>query len=252
MPILYVISGHGAGDPGASGNGRNEADVVRDISTRLKALGGSSVVELNKNINWYASKKVNAELKKTVGNNPVIELHLDSAAGARGGHVIIKEGYKPDAYDNALATFVKSFFPGRANVIVERGNLANVNRAAANNINYRLLECCFITSSDDMKKLTTQMDAFCKGILNAFGIKVGETMKEGWVKDSKGWWYRYADGSWPKSKWLKLKGIWYWFGADGYAVANCCKQIDGKWYAFDKDCHMLTSVKVDSSGALVL
>lgn len=168
---LYLISGHGAGDPGAGGNGFNEADVVRQISSRLKALGGSQVVELDKSIDWYKAGRVNRDLKNQVGNDPVLEIHLDSGGSdARGGHVIIKEGSKADTYDVNLANFLKSFFPGRASVIVARSNLANVNRAAANDINYRLMECCFITNSADMQKLISQMDEFCRGVLSAFGI----------------------------------------------------------------------------------
>lgn len=171
---LYLISGHGAGDPGAGGNGYNEADMTREISSRLKALGGSQVVELDKTIDWYRAGRVNRDLKNLVGNNPVLEIHLDSAGpDARGGHVIIKEGFKADSYDVNLAEFLKSFFPGRSNVIVARSNLANVNRAAANDINYRLMECCFISNSEDMQKLVSQMDDFCRGVLGAFNIEGG-------------------------------------------------------------------------------
>lgn len=98
-------------------------------------------------------------------------------------------------------------------------------------------------------------------------------VKAGWVKDSKGWWYRNADGTWPKSSWKKISGKWYWFDANGYAVhdrwlklsgiwyyfdSSCaalqstCAQIKGKWYAFDADCHMKTSVKVSANGDLIL
>lgn len=232
---LYLISGHGAGDPGAGGNGYHEADMVRTISSRLKALGGSQVVELDKSINWYASGRVNADLKRQVGDNPVLEIHLDySSSSAKGGHVIIKEGAKADAYDTKLANFLKSFFPGRSSVIVGRSNLANVNRAYANSINYRLMECCFITNSEDMKKLVSRMDEFCRGVLAAFNIGVA-----GWVESSKGWWYRNADGSYPKSKWVKLDA-WYWFDAKGYAVHDCWKKLDGFWYWFGSDCRMKT------------
>lgn len=247
---LYLISGHGAGDSGAVGNGYQEANVVRQISSRLKALGGSQVVELDKSIDWYRAGKVNSDLKRLVGNNPVLEIHLDSAdASARGGHVIIKDGYKADAYDSNLAAFLKSFFPGRSSVIVARGNLANINRAAANNINYRLMECCFITNSSDMQKLISQMDTFCKGVLGAFGITAGSPAKTGWQKDSKGWWWKNADGTYPKSKWLKVEGKWYWFDSAGYAVHDCCLKIDGKWYVFDWTCAMMTnSVPLNSGG----
>lgn len=250
---LYLISGHGAGDSGAVGNGYKEANVTREISSRLKALGGPQVVELDKSIDWYASGRVNADLKRLVGNNPVLEIHLDSAgASARGGHVIIKEGYKPDAYDSTLAVFLKSFFPGRASVIVQRSNLANVNRAATHNINYRLMECCFITNSEDMHKLTSKMDDFCKGVLKAFNI-IPQSSNEGrWVKDDKGWWWKNPDGTWPENAWKKINGEWFWFDSQGYAVHDCCLRINDKWYAFDSRCAMKTKVEVASSGALIL
>lgn len=235
---LYVISGHGAGDTGASGNGYNEADVVRLISSRLKAIGGDAIVELDKDINWYASGRVNAALKKTVGSNPVIEVHLDSAvSSAKGGHIIIKEGLSPDSYDNALADFLRNYFPGRSEVVVKRSNLGNANRAAAQGINYRLIECCFITNKADMDKLMSNVDAFCKGILQAFGLyKI--KVEQGWVKGSKGWWYRNADGSWPHNQWKKLDA-WYWFNDAGYAVTGWHK-INGHWYYFNSDCRMQT------------
>lgn len=247
---LYLISGHGAGDPGAGGNGYTEADVVRKISSRLKAIGGSQVVELDKSIDWYKSGRVNADLKRAVGNNPVLEIHLDYAgATARGGHVIIKEGYKADTYDSNLANFLKSFFPGRSSVIVGRSNLANVNRAAANNINYRLMECCFISNSEDMKKLITQMDDFCRGVLQAFNITPQNSNTGQWVKHAKGWWWKNPDGTWPASTWKKIGGKWYWFNSEGYAAQDCCLKISGKWYVFDWTCAMMTgSVPLNAGG----
>ena len=43
---------------------------------------------------------------------------------------------------------------------------------------------------------------------------------EGWVKDDKGWWYRYADGSYPKSCWKTIKDKDYYFKADGYMASD--------------------------------
>lgn len=256
MPKLYVIAGHGAGDPGAGGGGMNEADLVRKLAAKMKELGGSDVDVLDTSRNWYKDGGVNASLKSKVGSVPVLELHLDSAsasANAMGGHVIIKSGFSADKYDNALAAFLKKEFPGRSDVIVKRDNLANVNRAAAHGINYRLVEVCFITSDADRNKLVNDMAGVATGLLAAFGITAKASAKSGkWVHDKKGWWYRYEDGTWPKSEWLQLKGIWYWFGADGYAAQSECLQIKGKWYAFDNDCHMLTSVKVNKGGDLAL
>lgn len=72
-----------------------------------------------------------------------------------------------------------------------------------------------------------------------FKNAVSSKMKSaGWVKDSKGWWYRNADGSYPKAKWLKLDA-WYYFNAEGYAVTGWQK-IGGLWYYFGSDCRMKT------------
>lgn len=249
MAKLYVIAGHGAGDPGAVGNGYNEAERVRALASRMKAIGGSTVEVLDTSRNWYADNGI-SKLSIPSGSW-LIELHLDSAAAsAKGGHVIIYGGYKADKYDNALASFIKGMFPGRAQTIVGRKDLANPNRAANRGINYRLLECCFISNKGDMDRFNSRMDELARGILAAFGISGGKSAE--WVNDSKGWWYRRADGSWPKSQWEKIGGKWYWFDGGGYAVANCCMKINGKWYAFDSSCAMKTSVSVDSSGALKL
>lgn len=40
----------------------------------------------------------------------------------------------------------------------------------------------------------------------------------GWIKDDKGWWYRNADGSWPKNGWKLINHHWYLFGEDGYML----------------------------------
>ena len=58
---------------------------------------------------------------------------------------------------------------------------------------------------------------------------------EGWKKNSTGWWYQNADGSWPANKWEKINGSWYYFDANGYMKANSCK--NGKFIP----CHSLVN-----------
>lgn len=86
--------------------------------------------------------------------------------------MIIKKGFKADKYDTALANFIGGMFYGRSKKIVGRSDLANVNCAASMGVNYRLLECCFISNSNDRAKFINQMDELAKGILAAFDIKV--------------------------------------------------------------------------------
>lgn len=130
MAHLFLIAGHGAGDSGAVGYGYTEAERVRALARRIAAYGGSNVTLGDTNRNWYVDKGISS--LKISKDWQILELHMDSnVSTAKGGHVIIKEGYNPDQYDTALANFIVSFFPGRANKIVGRAHLANVNLAAA-------------------------------------------------------------------------------------------------------------------------
>lgn len=172
MAHLFVIAGHGAGDPGACGNGFSEAERVRALATRIKALGGENVTLGDFNRDYYADGGINSlNIPK---DWEIAELHMDSAAeGAKGGHVIIKAGFTPDKYDNALASFIGGILPGRANLIVGRSDLANPNRAAARGYSYRLVEVGFITNAGDLSIFNNRMDDIARGILNAFGISSG-------------------------------------------------------------------------------
>lgn len=168
--MLYVISGHGAGDPGACGNGCKEADMVRKLAQRIKDFGGDKVTLCDFDVNAYKSNVIGKGLVPK--GSKIIELHMDSAVGtARGGHVIIKKGFKADDHDKALATLISNMFPGRSKTIVERSDRANVNRAAAGKYNYRLVECGFISNAEDVKIFVSRMDELARGILECFGIK---------------------------------------------------------------------------------
>lgn len=167
---LNVMAGHGAGDPGACGNGYTEAERVRALASAIKERGGNSVTLLDTSRNWYADEGINS-LSIPKGD-ALIELHMDSAvASAKGGHVIIKAGIGgADQYDKALAASIASIFPGRAQSIVERSDLANPNRAYSRGINYRLLECGFITNSGDVQTFNSRLGEIADAILAAFGI----------------------------------------------------------------------------------
>lgn len=171
MKHLFVIAGHGAGDPGATGNGYTEAERVRALARRIRELGGASVTLGDMNRNYYADKGISSlNIPKDWA---IAELHIDSGAKtARGGHVIIKEGYDPDEHDKALAALLGEILPGRSERIVGRNDLANPNRAAAKGYNYRLIEFGFISNAEDMKIFNTRMDDIARGVLQAFGIPV--------------------------------------------------------------------------------
>ena len=169
MAHIFVIAGHGAGDPGACANGYQEAERVRALAAKIQSYGGSNVTVGDTSRNWYADNGISSlNISK---DWQIIELHMDSAsASARGGHVIIKSGYNPDKYDTALANYISSVLPGRSQTIVKRSDLANPKRAAAKGYPYRLLECGFISNATDVQIFNSKIDDIAKGVLAAFDI----------------------------------------------------------------------------------
>ena len=174
MAKLFVICGHGAGDVGACANGYQEYERVRTLGKRIKELGGNSVMLGDINRNYYADNGISTlNISK---DYQILELHLDSAtATAKGGHVIIQKRLTADKYDNALANYITSVFPGRSQKVVGRNDLANPNRALSKGYGYRLLECCFISNKDDITKFNKNIDEIAKGILKCFKINVSNT-----------------------------------------------------------------------------
>ena len=55
------------------------------------------------------------------------------------------------------------------------------------------------------------------------------TTEAGWVSSGGRWWYRNADGSYPKSTWKLINGSWYYFESDGW-MATGWKKLGGEWY----------------------
>ena len=166
---LFVICGHGAGDPGACANGYEEAERVRVLGKKIKELGGNNVMLGDVNRNFYEDNGIE---KLTISKDyQIIELHMDKAsASARGAHIIIWHEFQPDDYDNALASFLCGLFPGRSTKIAKRSDLANPARAAAKGYGYRLAECGFISNKEDLNLFNNNIEKIAKGILEAFGI----------------------------------------------------------------------------------
>lgn len=81
----------------------------------------------------------------------------------------------------------------------------------------------------------------------------GKTYTEGWQTDSKGRWYREADGTWPVQEWKKISGKWYYFGENGYMVSSEWQWYKNNLYYLGSDGAMVTgkSVKIDGEGRLI-
>ena len=78
MPRVFVVPGHGAGDPGACAHGFSEAERVRALASRMKALGGDAVMLADFSRNYYADGGISSlSLPRDV---QIVELHMDSGS----------------------------------------------------------------------------------------------------------------------------------------------------------------------------
>lgn len=174
---IFVIAGHGDGDPGACAFNFTEAERVRTLAGRIKDLGGSNVILGDVSRDYYKDNGIaSLNISKRY---QIVELHMDnnSSPQPKGGHVVIKQGFEPDDFDRALADNIASLFPGRASKIVGRNDLQNVDVAANRGYGYRLVECGFISNREDLNTFNNRTDDVAKAILSAFGIVPNPSVK---------------------------------------------------------------------------
>ncbi|WP_283679295.1 N-acetylmuramoyl-L-alanine amidase [Lentilactobacillus sp. Marseille-Q4993] len=168
-----IVMGHGAGDPGARGNGTTEATFLR--KKLLPHMEKYAKRVKNRDIKFYSPKhdivkdtlvyhKGSYKIHK---NTSVVMFHLDAPYG-HGGHVIIHKR-KPNNRDKRLAHVIKKYIGlNRAyNGYSFRTNLRNCNVLRRRGIDYSLVESGFITSKRDYHRLNKNIDKIAKAYLEA-------------------------------------------------------------------------------------
>jgi hypothetical protein len=175
-----LIAGHGKRrngtfDPGATGHiSKGEHRYVsEDLFPAMRKF-----VPKNHNIVFFDKYNVYdhgniVALANQYDADEVTEVHFDAAsAAASGGHVIVYDGYAPDAMDLALRDAIEDMVGIRYNHRGHRGvngrsNLANVNRTANAGVTYRLIELGFGTNTNDAKVMTEDVEAYAKRLVEA-------------------------------------------------------------------------------------
>lgn len=166
---LLLVGGHGAGDPGAAGNGTIEANETRRVNQALynKLRGSIPVTIYDVNKDLYQTND-HASLK----SYEIIETHFNAFNGsARGTEVLIKSGFSADALDNGLLGAMAKYFTNRG--IKQRNDLANMNKFASMGTSYRLIEVCFIDSGDMAvynSKFNALITDMANTILKVYGV----------------------------------------------------------------------------------
>lgn len=178
MSKHLVVFGHGQGDPGAMGNGYQEATFTRNIlGQKLKAwaskLKRNQIDFYNESLDMFKQTKAGGGAYDVNGYDSVTEFHLDGSENpnAENGHVIINARFKADSNDLAIAKVIEKYVglwgSSKPTGVVGRSNLLNCNVFANRGISYRLVELGFITNKRDIDELTKNLDAIAKGIVEA-------------------------------------------------------------------------------------
>ena len=109
-------------------------------------------------------------------------------------------------------------------LISERG----LYEMRATHMDAYILETCFVESSPDVELYNSVgPEGIAEAIVSAV---MGKSMNLGkWIQDSKGWWYKYSDGTYPAECVKKIDGKTYLFNAEGYMEIGW-KQLGGEWY----------------------
>lgn len=88
-------------------------------------------------------------------------------------------------------------------------------------------------SGKEQNEATAEVDANTKG--PGFDVPDGE-----WISDAAGWWYKNADGTYPKDTWQVINEKWYCFDGNGYMRTGWILS-DDKWYYCNESGAMLAN-----------
>lgn len=190
MKIL-LISGHGAGDPGAvssiNGVTYQEVDETRKMTAAIKqALGSYAEVQIyptDRNANEDYKKGTLASVAQFSKYDYVLEIHLNAfQAGASDGKTKGVECYVTSAETGITVEETiceKVAAVGLTNRGVKRTNFNVIRAAKSAGVSSALLEVCFIDDPDDMAVYTAYRDeiaaAIADGIREGFGLEEGTT-----------------------------------------------------------------------------
>ena len=181
---ILLICGHGAGDPGAIGNGYKESDLVREIAPKLKdmlsAYADVTLFDTSVKMSNYLAKGNKFNFKPY---DYVFELHFNaisketvSDGKTKGTEILVHPSEKGVNVENLILQKVCSLgFRNRG--VKPRNDLIVMNTCKGQQgVSYALLEVCFIDDIDDMKlyqaKKNDIVEAIANGICEGFGLKV--------------------------------------------------------------------------------
>lgn len=218
---IGIITGHGDGDPGASGCGYKEYQVVRKLAPYVKKhLSPYADVEiLDTSKNWY--KYLKSHKYNFSRFNYIIELHVNAGVHdpkgnghTTGVEIWVTPREKGISVEQKICKELESL--GFRNRGVKREDFYVINVIKNQGISACLIENGFIGDKDDMDLLHRDMDLYAskiaKGVVNGFGLKKGSSKPSEPTKPSVSYYKKYTGNSGSIVDALKSIGVNSSFG----------------------------------------
>lgn len=179
---ILLISGHGAGDPGATSQFGKEADetiyMVEEIKKTLSKYAQVDLYPTNRNA--YSDAKAGKLAVNFANYNYVLEVHFNACVNdtkgdgkTTGTEIYVTTAEKTVGVETKIVQAIAAF--GLKNRGVKKTNFTVIYRAKAAGVSSALLETCFIDDKDDMtiynSKKTQIAAAIANAIASQFGLK---------------------------------------------------------------------------------
>ncbi len=189
MKIL-LISGHGAGDPGATSQFGREADetiyMVEEIKKTLSKYAEVDLYPTDRNA--YSDAKAGKLAVNFANYGYVLEVHFNACVNdtkgdgvTTGTEIFVTTAEKTVGVENKIVQAIAAF--GLKNRGVKRTNFTVIYRAKAAGVSSALLETCFIDDKDDMQIYSAKKAQIAAAIANAiasqFGLKKNTSQATG-------------------------------------------------------------------------
>ena len=165
---VFIDPGHGGTDPGASGNGLYEKEVVLSIAKKVRniLISKGFEVELSRSTDQYVSLSDRAAQANAWDADLFVSIHCNSATSSSANGT--------ECYTHPTAnTSTKSLSKNMASALASKLGLTNRGHKEANfavlrlsNMPSILIETAFINNVNDANKLKTREDDFASVIAN--------------------------------------------------------------------------------------
>ena len=232
---ILLVAGHGAGDPGAIGNGYKEADLVRELIPKIKKTldiyANVAVFDTSKNMYRYLKSGNSFDFSVY---DYVLEVHFNAGISesskndgkTTGTEILVHTDKSVVSVESEIVKNIAGL--GLKNRGVKRrNNLQNMNIINRKGISYALLETCFIDDNDDIRLYDSKKDAvalaIANGIIDGLGLRkpitelttvndiVWELANRGIITDKNLWLKKLEEDT--NAYWLARKCV-------NYIIAN--------------------------------